>query len=128
MDDKIRPRIFTYLAEVGKEMGCEVYRVGGMPDHVHLAVQCPRTLCVSDLVRKVKATSSTWIKKQGGTYTGFSWQSGYGVFSLGVSQLKMLTDYIDHQEQHHRRKGFQEEFRDFLAKYAVEYDEKYVWD
>ncbi len=49
-------------------------------------------------------------------------------FSLGVSQLKMLTDYIDHQEQHHRRKGFQEEYRDFLTKYAIEYDERYVWD
>jgi len=80
LDDELRPRVFAYLAKVGREMGCEVYRVGGMPDHVHLAVQSPRTLCVSDLVRKMKATSSSWIKKQGETYTGFAWQSGYGVF------------------------------------------------
>ncbi|MEO7098524.1 MAG: IS200/IS605 family transposase [Luteolibacter sp.] len=128
LDAAIRPGVFAYLAEVGRDMGCEVYRVGGMPDHVHLAIQLPRTVTVSDFVRKVKATSSAWIKKQNPSHAGFSWQAGYGVFSLGASQLQVLTRYIDRQEEHHRARGFKEEYREFLAKYGVEYDERYVWD
>jgi len=99
-----------------------------MPDHVHLAIQLPRTLTVADFVKKVKTTSSAWIKTQAENHSGFAWQAGYGVFSLGASQLQVLTHYIDRQEEHHRVKSFQEEYREFLGKYGVEYDERYVWD
>ena len=128
LDAKLRPRVFAYLAEVGREMGCEVYRVGGTADHVHMAMQLPRTLAAADFVKKVKATSSVWIKATGEHHAGFSWQAGYGAFSLGASQLADLTIYIDQQEEHHRIKGFQEEYRNFLKKYGVEYDERYVWE
>jgi REP element-mobilizing transposase RayT len=93
-----------------------------------MAIQLTRTLAVADFVKKVKSTSSVWIKEHGKHHAGFSWQAGYGVFSLGASQLAAVTDYIDRQEEHHRVKGFQEEYREFLKKYAVEYDERYVWD
>jgi putative transposase len=128
LDAAIRPRMSAYLAEVGREMGCEVYRVGGVSDHVHLAIQLSRTITVADFTKKLKVTSSVWIKDQGAGYQGFSWQAGYGVFSLGASQLSALIAYIDGQEDHHRVKGFQEEYREFLLKYGVEYDERYVWD
>jgi REP element-mobilizing transposase RayT len=128
LDASIRPGTFAYLAEVGRETGCQIHLVGGMPDHVHMAVELSRTLTVSDFVKKVKTTSSVWIKKHGVNHSGFSWQAGYGVFSLGASQLPVLTRYIGRQEEHHRGKGFQEEFREFLAKYEVEFDERYVWE
>ena len=128
LDADLRPRVFAYLAETGREMGCEVYRVNGTADHIHMAVLLNRTLAHADLVKKVKATSSVWIKEHGNHHAGFSWQAGYGVFSLGASQLPVLINYIDGQEEHHREKGFQEEYRDFLKRYAIEYDERYVWD
>ena len=128
LDDELRPRVFAYLAEVGRDHECEVYRVGGMPDHVHLAVQLGRTISVANLVKVVKQTSSVWIKREGRNHGGFAWQAGYGAFSVGVSQLPALVEYIDKQEEHHRAKGFQEEYRGFLKRYGLDYDERYVWD
>lgn len=128
LETDFRPRVFAYLAETGREMGTTVYRVGGMADHVHIAVELPRTLAVADFVKKLKTTSSAWIKDHGRNHAGFSWQAGYGVFSLGSSQLQALTDYIDRQEEHHRVKGFQEEYIEFLNKYDVRHDPRYLWD
>ena len=128
LDAHLRPRVFAYLAEVGREMGCEVYRVGGTADHIHMAIQLTRPLAVADFVKKVKASSSAWIKAEGDNHAGFSWQAGYGVFSLGASQLAVLTSYIDQQEEHHRVRGFQEEYRDFLKQHGVAYDDRYVWE
>jgi putative transposase len=128
LSPSLRPRVFAYLAEVGRDAGCEVYRVGGVADHVHLAVQLPRTLTVADFLQKVKRSSSMWIKTHGENHAGFSWQAGYGAFSLGASQLPALIDYIERQEEHHKKRGFQEEYREFLQKYGIDYDERYVWD
>ena len=79
-------------------------------------------------IEELKTNSSKWIKTQGRAYDGFAWQSGYGAFSVGLSQLENLKQYIARQRQHHRRQTFQEEFRAFLARYQVPYDERYVWD
>jgi hypothetical protein len=79
-------------------------------------------------MKKLKGASSVWMKAHGIGHAGFSWQAGYGAFSLGASQLDILTGYIDGQEEHHRVRGFQDDYRSFLAKYAVEYDERYVWE
>jgi REP element-mobilizing transposase RayT len=128
LDNELRPRAFAYMAEIGRDMGCVVYRVGGTADHVHMAVALTRTLTVADFMKKVKGASSVWIKEHGTNHAGFSWQAGYGAFSLGASQLNALTQYIDRQEEHHRVKGFKEEYRAFLEKYDVAYDERYVWD
>ena len=128
LTDSIRARAFAYLAEIGRDLGCEVYRVGGMPDHVHLAVRLPRTLTLADLSQKLKSLSSSWIKREGDHHAGFAWQSGYGAFSLGPSQLPKLVEYIDNQEEHHRKQSFQDEYRRFLEKYGIEFDERYVWD
>jgi len=128
LTDSIRPRSFAYLAGIGRDLGCEVYRVGGMANHVHLAVRLSRTLAIADLLQKLKALSSGWIKKEGSNHAGFGWQGGYGAFSVGPSQLGRLVEYIDGQEEHHRVETFQEEYRRILAKYGVEYDERYVWD
>lgn len=127
LSDSIRPRVFGYLATVGRDMGCEVFRVGGMPDHVHLAVALSRTISVAEFVKKVKQTSSSWMKEQGSS-PRFEWQAGYGAFSIGESQVEPLIHYIDHQEAHHRKKTFQDEFRAMMAKYGMKGDERYLWD
>ena len=103
--------------------GCEAYRVGGVADHVHLAVRLSRTLSVADLVKEVKTASSKWLKAQDPAFKDFHWQLGYGAFSVGMSQKETLLHYIRTQEEHHRTQPFQEEYRDLLTKYGIEYDE-----
>ena len=95
---------------------------------MHLAVRLSRTLSVADLVKEIKVASSKWVKGQDTTVSDFSWQLGYGAFSVGMSQKETLLHYIDTQEEHHRTRTFQNEYRDFLQKYGIDYDERYVWD
>ena len=99
-----------------------------MPDHVHLAIRLSRTITIADLVAKLKSTSSKWVKTQPNGPTTFAWQRGYACFSVGPDELKALRSYIENQEEHHTTQTFQEEFRMFLSKYGVEFDEAYVWD
>ncbi len=127
LTDAVRPAAFAYMATVGRDLGCEVFRVGGMPDHVHLAVGLSRTLAVADFVKKVKQTGSVWMKEHGRD-PRFEWQAGYGAFSIGESQLPTLIRYIERQDQHHRKKTVQEEYREILAKYGLQGDERYLWD
>ena len=128
LDPAIRPRMHAYLATVCRDCECQAYRVGGAADHVHIAARLSRTLTQAELLEKIKKTSSAWVKTQGDPYASFKWQAGYGAFSVGWSQLEDLVKYIDHQEEHHRTRTFQEEYRDLLRKYHVEFDEKYLWD
>ena len=99
-----------------------------MADHVHLAIRLSRTVTIADLVQELKTSSSQWVKTQSPGLAAFAWQRGYGCFSVGPSDLDRLRAYIDDQENHHETRTFQEEFRMFLIKYGVEYDEAYVWD
>jgi len=128
LDSTIRPAAHAYLATVARNAGCECYRAGGVEDHVHLAIRLSRTITIADLVEQLKTSSSKWVKTQSGDLGDFSWQRGYGCFSIGPRDLDALCVYIDEQERHHRTRTFQEEFRMFLNKYGVEYDEAYVWD
>lgn len=124
----VRPHLHAYLATVARNAGCEAYRVGGVADHVHLAIRLSRTLTIAELVETLKTSSSKWLKTQAPELGGFSWQRGYGCFSVGPSDLMALTTYIDGQEEHHRTRTFEEEYRVFLNKYGVTFDEAYVWD
>ena len=128
LDLAVRPRMHAYLATVCRDCGCEAYRVGGAADHVHIAARLARTISQADLLQNIKKTSPAWIKRQGRQYSAFFWQGGYGDFSIGWSQLEELVRYIERQEQHHRTQSFQEEYRNLLEKYHVEFDERYVWD
>ena len=124
----VRPELHAYLATVARNAGCECFRVGGMADHVHLAVRFSRTLAISDLVEELKTSSSKWMKTRSPDFSSFAWQRGYGAFSVGPADLEALRSYIDNQEEHHRTRTFQEEYRSFLQKYGIEFDERYVWD
>lgn len=122
------PALHAYLATVARNAGCECPRVGGVEDHVHLAIRFSRTTTIANLVEELKTSSSKWLKTQSSDLGGFAWQRGYGVFSVGPSDLDALLAYIDRQEEHHRTRTFQDEYRMFLTKYGVAFDERYVWD
>jgi putative transposase len=128
LDDSVRPDLFAYLAVVARNAGCECYRVGGVADHVHLALRLSSTASLAKVVAELKASSSKWLKTQSPALAKFAWQRGYGAFSAGPADLKALVLYIDAQETHHRKRSFQAEFRAFLQKYGVECDERYLWD
>lgn len=124
----IRERAHAYLATLSREKECECYRVGGVEDHVHLAIRLSRTIAVADLVEHIKARSSYWIKKQEPGLSQFSWQKGYAAFSVYYREVERLLAYIEGQEEHHRRKNFQDEYRGLLIENGVEFDERYMWD
>ncbi len=120
--------LYAYLAGACRALGAEAYRVGGTEDHVHIACTLPRTMTVSKLVEEIKKTSSAWFKAHDARCHGFSWQAGYGAFSLGQSQLPALIRYIENQREHHSTRSFREELLELLKRYGVEYDERYLWD
>ena len=128
LETGIREKTHAFIAGAARQCGCEAYRVGGVADHVHLAIGLSRTLAVADLVKEIKTASNKWLKTQDDSFQKFSWQNGYGIFSVGMSQKETLLHYIDTQEAHHRTQTFQDEYRAFLTKYAIEFDERYVWD
>lgn len=124
----IRAQLHAYLATVARHGDGECYRVGGVADHIHLALRLSRTVALADLVSELKTSSSKWMKEQSPALSKFSWQRGYGAFSIGPKDLEAVLSYIDGQEEHHRTKTFQEEYRGFLKHYGIEFDERYVWD
>ncbi|HUA65945.1 MAG TPA: IS200/IS605 family transposase [Alphaproteobacteria bacterium] len=128
LNPEFRPKLHAYLATVARNAGCECYRVGGVGDHVHLAIRLSRTLTIARLVENLKTSSSKWLKTESPDLAGFSWQRGYGCFSVGPTDLDSLCAYIDKQPEHHRERTFQDELRMFLKKYGLEYQEAYVWD
>ena len=128
LDTGTRPKLHAYLATVARNIDCEAYRVGGVADHVHLAIRLSRTVTIAGLVQDLKTASSKWVKTQSPELAAFAWQRGYGCFSVGPADVDALRAYIDEQENHHRTRTFQDEFRMFLKKYGVAYDEAYVWD
>ncbi len=117
-----------YLAAICRDHGCPAIEVGGTADHVHICLRLSRTMTIAGLVQEVKTSSSKWIKTKGDRYRFFSWQAGYGAFSIGQSSLDALRRYITTQKEHHRERDFKAEFRALLRKYQIDYDEQYVWD
>ena len=99
-----------------------------MSDHIHIFCRLSRTKSVAEVIESVKTSSSKWIKTKGSEFSGFHWQSGYGAFSVSQSDSDAVIDYIRNQAQHHRKVSFQEEFRRFLERYQIAYDDRYVWD
>jgi REP element-mobilizing transposase RayT len=124
----LNPELYAYQAAVLKEMGCPALVINDTADHVHTLFRLGRTVALCDVVEEVKKSSSRWLKTKGPALAGFAWQAGYGAFSLGESSVPAARRYIEGQKEHHRKRTFQDEFRAFLAKYRIEYDERYVWD
>ena len=102
--------------------------VGGMPDHVHLVARFRADLAVADMMRVIKANSSKWVNERASRAVDFAWQTGYGAFTVSGSQLPVVRRYVQRQEEHHRKRTFQEEFVAFLKKHGIEYDQRYLWD
>ena len=125
---EIELELYPYLGSIFKAMQSPALIINGTSDHIHTLLLLSRVVTIADLVEEVKTGSSKWIKTKGREFRNFHWQSGYGAFSIGQSQVPTVRRYITRQKEHHRRVSFQDEYRKFLKVYEVEYDERYVWD
>ena len=128
LSDEIRSDLHAYMATVLNNIRCSTVLINSVEDHVHILFELGRTVSVSEAVEEVKKHSSKWIKTQGPHFKGFAWQTGYGAFAVSESNVDAVLKYIADQQEHHRVKTFQDEYRVFLKKRALEFDERYVWD
>ena len=122
----LRPELPAYLAGTLERIHCTPILAGGPHDHVHVLLGLGRTITIADMVEQLKTGSSKWAKGKG--LPTFAWQAGYGAFSVSESKAPEVLRYIQGQEEHHRHRTFQEEYRDFLRRHGLEFDERYAWD
>jgi len=124
----IETELHSYLGGTCNHLDCQSIKVGGYVDHIHILCLLSKKIALMKLMEEIKSHSSKWIKTKGAAYQNFYWQDGYGAFSVNPSEVETVIAYIANQHEHHKKKTFQEEYRMFLKKYNVDYDERYVWD
>lgn len=128
LTDDVRERLWPYLGGIAREDGMIALEIGGMADHAHLLFSIPPGVALSKAVQLIKGGSSHWIKDAFPALAAFAWQDGYGAFSVSHSQLNQVREYIRDQAEHHRTRTFAEEYRAFLERHDVEFDERYLLD
>src|SRR5690606_31685325 len=124
----VEEELHAYLGGVCKKLECTPIKVGGYTDHVHILCMLSKKIALMKLLEEVKCHSSKWMKTNHESLSNFYWQDGYGAFSVNPGQVDKVIAYIANQHEHHKKKNFQDEYRIFLNKYKVDYDERFVWD
>jgi putative transposase len=126
--ERLQRDVHAYLSATLNNQKCPCLIIGGVEDHIHILCRLGRQTTIADLVRDMKKASSSMLHDRDVALAGFHWQNGYGAFSVSPSHVDALRRYIADQREHHRQETYQDEFRRLLKKYAIEYDERYVWD
>jgi len=124
---ELQQALWPYIGGIARQNKLKALAVGGVTDHLHILLSLPSSMDIATAMQRIKGASSKWIHDTFPEYQHFSWQEGYGAFSVGVSQVEATVAYIHSQAEHHRTKTFQEEFLAILQRHGIEYDERYVW-
>lgn len=119
--------LHSYMAGTLNRLDSPCLEIGGTANHIHALIALNKNSALTSVVAELKKSSSKWIKSQGAAYALFGWQDGYGAFSVGQSQVPLVKRYIAGQEAHHRTRTFEAELVAMLKKYAVAYDERFLW-
>lgn len=119
--------LYSYIGGIVKGENATVLQIGGMPDHIHRVLKLKPVHSLSEIMQKLKGSSSKWVNEQGRLNEKFSWQEGYGAFTVSESQITTVVHYVKSQENHHRNLSFKEEFTQFLKRHKVEYDDRYLY-
>jgi putative transposase len=119
--------LYQYISGIVTNKGQKMVAINGMPDHIHFLIGMKPSCCLSDLVREIKKSSNTWINEKGFCKSKFQWQEGFGAFSYSHTALEQVIAYIKNQKAHHAKKSFQEEYKEFLDKYQVDFNEEYLF-
>jgi REP element-mobilizing transposase RayT len=120
--------LYKYITGIVQNKDKKMLAINGMPDHIHILLGMKPTCCLSDLVREIKKSSNEFIRNSKFIPFPFHWQEGYGAFSYSHSSLDQVIAYIRNQKEHHRRKTFKEEYLEFLEKYKIDFEQKYLFD
>jgi putative transposase len=128
LDADLKARLFPYFGGIIRAHDGKALIINGPADHVHILASIAAKHSLSDLMRELKADSSGWVHKTFPDRKWFGWQTGYGAFSVSHSGLAEVEKYIAHQEEHHKRVTFQEEFVAFLKRHEIGYDERFLWE
>jgi putative transposase len=128
IDAELAPDLYAYFGGIVRELNGEAIIVGGVADHVHALLRLPPTLAISDAMRVVKTNSSLWVHQTRPALWEFAWQTGYAAFTVSRSGSDSVQHYIATQEEHHRRRSYQDELRELLRRHDIDYDEAYLWD
>lgn len=120
-------QLYKYIWGIVKNKNCKLYRINGMPDHIHLFTDLHPSVSLSSFVKDIKVSSNLWIK-QSGLFPDFEeWQSGYGAFTYSEREKDVIMNYIKNQKEHHKTESFEDEYKNLLKSHGVELDEKYLW-
>ncbi|OFX56893.1 MAG: transposase [Bacteroidetes bacterium GWB2_41_8] len=119
--------LYKYMTGIVQNNGHKLIAIGGMPDHIHLFIGMKPNQSLSDLMQDVKGDSSKWIHEKGLVQGKFEWQAGFGGFSYSISQIDDVVKYINNQKTHHQKKTFIQEYMEFLEKFKVPFDERYIF-
>ena len=122
-----KDRLYVYMGGIFRSLGCHPIQIGGMPDHIHAFVAIPPTSTISEIVRNIKVSTNKWLSHTFPNAKSFSWQDGYGAFSVSLSNKDSVIKYIQNQEVHHKQRDFKDEFIELLNRHGVEFDKKYLW-
>lgn len=117
--------LYAYIYGIAKNLRCQTYRIGGMPDHLHIFVSLPSSLSLASFVQRVKTSTSIWLKANAHFPNFRGWGREYAGFSYSLRDKKMIVSYIMKQKEHHRKKTFVEEYRTFLQENGIAIDERY---
>ncbi len=121
-------RLYQYISGIIRAKEQKLLAINGIPNHIHIFIGMKPSCCLSDLVREIKKSSNEFIKENKLTRFKFNWQEGYGAFSYSHSQIDNVIKYVMNQKEHHRKVTFKEEYIDFLKKFEIEHDEKYLFE
>lgn len=120
-------QLYKYIWGIVKNKNCKLYRINGMPDHIHLFTDLHPSVSLSSFVKDIKVSSNLWMR-QCGLFPDFEeWQSGYGAFTYSEREKDMIVNYIKNQKEHHKTESFEDEYKNLLKSHGIEFDEKYLW-
>ena len=128
IDKEWKSKLLGVIGNLINETGCKTIIVNGVEDHIHCLIGLKPVVSVSELMKTIKAKSSKYINDHNLTSSRFEWQEGYGAFSYGQSQIDAIYKYIANQEEHHKKQNFNDEYLNFLDKFNIRYEEKYIFE
>ncbi|HAP96622.1 MULTISPECIES: IS200/IS605 family transposase [Epilithonimonas] len=127
INEKNESQLYKYIWGILENKKCKLYRINGMPDHIHIFCDLHPSISLSDFVKDIKVSTSLWMK-QSGLFPEFTnWQEGYGAFTYSVREKDMIINYIKNQKEHHKNETFEDEYKKLLIEHGIEFDEKYLF-
>jgi len=125
--NELRDRLFPFMGGILRKNGSRLISIGGTSNHVHVLALLPSTSSVSKIMQLLKGASTRWTHDTFPEHRNFAWQDGYAAFSVSSSGIRKAREYIENQEEHHRKRDFRTEYLAFLQAHDLEYDERYIW-